>query len=126
MSQDLEPGLLAILSRAFHQARAADANQEIARVRQAQGGEVEPQLSYEILLPAREPLRYLVEEVLPRLVYFLDCRGATLPAASGVFATLFLGEELYFLRAQDLLEELGRLAGMSAGEMTRRWGASNQ
>ncbi len=117
--------LRAVLARAFHRARAADANAEIARMRQEQGGEGAEHVSYEILVPEREPVRYLVETALPRLVYFLDCRGSKLSGAHGVFATLFVGDELYFVRARDLVDELSRLSGLSTDEMVRRWGSQS-
>ncbi|MBI3181773.1 MAG: hypothetical protein HYZ28_06485 [Myxococcales bacterium] len=125
MTTPPEPALAAVLARAFHRARAADANREIAKVRREEGGEGKEHLSYEILLPPTEPLRHLLEVVLPRMVYFLDCRGAKLPAAAGVFTSIFVGEEIFFVRAGDLLEELRRLAGLAPGEMVARWGAAS-
>jgi hypothetical protein len=116
-------GVEALLARAFHRARAVDANREIAAVRErkAQAG-ARQALSYEIVIPAEGAAGYLVSEVLPRLVYFLDCRGATLPRATDVFASLFVGEELLFVEVDALLEELAALSGLDFDQMVERWG----
>ncbi|MHB8878614.1 MAG: STAUR_1299 family protein [Myxococcaceae bacterium] len=121
-----DPRLEALLARAFHRARAADANAELEAVRlsslEQSGAEL---LSYEVLVPEQEPIRYLVEALLPKLVYFLECRGAKLPRAPGVFAALFVGDGLYCLHASDLLDELMKLSGLSVEQLVERWGANS-
>jgi len=121
-----DPRLEALLARSFLCARAADANAEIDAVRSRGREELGAELlSYEILVPALEPMRHLVEAVLPKLVYFLDCRGAKLPHAPGVFASLFVGDELYCMHAADLIDELAKGSGLSTAQMVERWGAAS-
>jgi hypothetical protein len=116
-----ESALAPIFARAFHRAAARDASAEIdqMRVRPELASEA---LSYEIVLPESNPIEHLLKTVLPRLVYFLESRGARLPRAAGVFASVFHGEELYFVEMGDLIEELGKLAGLSTDEMVDTWG----
>jgi hypothetical protein len=121
-----DPAFEALLATAFHRARAADANAELDAIRShgREEGGVEL-LSYEILVPASDPMRHLVEAVLPKLVYFLDCRGAKLPRAAGVFVSLFFGDALYCLEAADLIEALVKHTGLAPDEMVKRWGAAS-
>lgn len=114
-----------LLAHSFHAAPARDANAEIARVRRERGTEHAEALSYEVLLSADAPARYLVESVLPKLVYFLDCRGLKLPNAPGVFLSLFVGEHIHFLPMDATLELLSRWSGLDYAEMVRRWGAAS-
>ncbi|HVE82063.1 MAG TPA: STAUR_1299 family protein [Myxococcales bacterium] len=120
----MEDAVQALLARAFHQAPAMEANAQIARVRGLEGGELSPAVSYELVLPAEGAVEHLTSRVLPRLVYFLECRGSPLPACAGVFVSIFAGDRLYFVRARDVVEELSRLTGLSPEEMVRRYGES--
>lgn len=120
------PEIAALLGRAVDRASARDANQAIARLRQSEGTEDKPATSYEVVLPAENALHYLTEVVLPRLVYFLDCSGAKLPRCAGVFLSLFWGDDLFFVRAADALEELGRLTGLTPAQMTARYGQGSR
>jgi hypothetical protein len=70
-------------------------------------------------------MAHLAEAVLPRLVYFLDCRGMRLPDAPGVFVSLFLGSSLYFIAPADFFDVLARATGLSCGAMVSRWGAQS-
>ena len=117
----MEPAVQALLARAFHRVRAADANVEMARVREQEGGFASA-TSYEVVLPAEGAVEHLTARVMPRLVYFLECRGARLPNCAGVFVSIFAGDELYFVRASDVVMELSRLSGLSLDEMVRRFG----
>lgn len=121
----MDPGIDRLLQRAFAQAKATQANEAIARVREEQSLDVDQALSYELLLPAQEPVKHLVEYVMPRMVYFLESRGARLPACTGVFISLFVGDSLYFLHAADLVDELSKLSGLSPQEMVKRHGTGN-
>ncbi len=121
----METLLEELLGRAFAQARAEEANDAIARVREQRGGEGRDALSYEAVLPEGKGLAHLAEAVLPRLVYFLDCRGARLPDASGVFVSLFVGASLYFIAPADFFDVLVRATGLSCDQMVSRWGAQS-
>jgi ribosomal protein L30 len=67
-------------------------------------------------------VQHLVSQVLPRLVYFLECRGARPPNCAGVFVSIFAGDQLYFVRAGDMVQELSRLSGLSLEQMVERYG----
>ncbi|HZN94615.1 MAG TPA: STAUR_1299 family protein [Myxococcales bacterium] len=117
----MEPAVQALLERAFHRARAAEANVEMARVREQEGGFAQA-TSYELVLPTERAVEHLTARVLPRLVYFLECRGSRLPHCAGVFVSIFAGDDLYFVRASDMVVELSRLSGLSLEEMVERYG----
>lgn len=117
--------LASLLGRAVERDPAAQANEAIARLRQREGTDERPAISYEVVLPAANSLNYLTETVLPRLVYFLDCSGAKLPTCAGVFLSVFWKDELFFIRAADALEELSRLTGLTPAQMTERYGAQS-
>jgi hypothetical protein len=115
--------LQALLERAFHTAPATDANTEIARVREEQGGGGLEALSYEAVLPPGESLEQLADRLLPRLVYFLDCRKGGVANAHGVFVSLFHKERLYFLHARDVIELCAAQKGFDLEELVKRYGA---
>ena len=114
--------LQALLAKAFAQAEAASANAAIAEHRERHSGDGAPSLSYEAMVPAAGGWQQLVSEVLPKLVYFLDCRGAKLPRVRGVFVSLFVGSALYFLEVEDVIAAVSAATGMAPAEMVRRWG----
>jgi len=118
----MEAAVDALLARSFHRARATDANEEMARMRVQEGGG-SLAVSYELVLPAEGAAEHLTTRVLPRLIYFLECRGSRPPHCAGVFASIFAGDELYFVRAADLVEELSRLSGLSLEELVEKYGA---
>lgn len=117
----MEDAVAAVLARSFHRARAMEANEEMARMR-VQEGHDGLATSYELVLPAEGATEHLVQRVLPRLVYFLECRGSRLPHCAGVFCSIFAGDQLYFVRAADLVDELSRLSGLSPEEMVEKYG----
>ena len=118
----MEPAVQALLERAFHRARAVEANAAMARVREQEGSDLAQATSYELVLPAERAVEHLTARVLPRLVYFLECRGSRLPHCAGVFVSIFAGDDLYFVRASDMVVELSRLSGLSLEEMVERYG----
>jgi hypothetical protein len=107
---------------AFARAPLADANDAIARAREDRAGGGQPAVSYEAALPALDPEHHLTHRLLPRLVYFLDCRGARLPAASGVFVSLFTPGGLLFIDAGTLVVALAAERGLALAELVRRYG----
>jgi len=117
----MEDAVAAVLARSFHRARAIQANDEMAKMR-VQEGHDGLATSWEMVLPAQGATQHLVSNVLPRLVYFLECRGSRLPHCAGVFCSIFAGEELYFVRAADLVDELSRLSGLSPEQMVEKYG----
>lgn len=114
-----------LLDKAFHRARAMDANHEIASQRNAQAFGGAEALSYELVLSEADDLRGVAEKVLPKLVYFLDCRGLPLHDARGVFLSLFVGQALYFVHASDFIAVLAPAAGLSLPELKTKYGAAS-
>lgn len=114
-----------LLARAFHEARAADANAEMAAQRDLQGTPGNDGLSYEVVLTPDASLERVAEQVLPKLVYFLDCRGLKLDAARGVFLSLFVGEALYFMHASDFIAVLAPASGLTLPELAAKYGAAS-
>jgi hypothetical protein len=103
-------------------APSADANQAIAAMREETAVGAEPGLSYEVVVPAGEPWTYLTGTALPRLVYFLDCRGALSETAKGIFVSAFVGERLYFFDSGTFVGILARKAGLDWKMLREKWG----
>ncbi len=114
-----------LLDKAFHRARAMDANNEIASQRNAQAFGGAEALSYELVLSEADDLEAVAEKVLPKLVYFLDCRGVALHDARGVFLSLFVGQALYFVHASEFIAVLAPAAGLSLPELRAKYGAAS-
>lgn len=114
----------ALLGRAFRTVPALEANDAMARIRQERGGDLGLALNYEGVIPPGADLAQLAEKLLPRLIYFLDCRGAPLPRAPGVFVSLFHGEDLHFFEVHDVIEVLGQAWGLGVEELLQRFGAA--
>ncbi len=105
----------AFLGLAFDRAPAIEANAAIARTRTEQGDQV----SYEFVLPADNLRAFLLERTLPKLVNYLEAKGARLPGCSGVFLSVFSGDTLYFIHAHDAVRLLSEWSGLSMEELKR-------
>ncbi len=119
----MTPLVAKLAALAFHRAAPADANRAIADARAMRAVDGPP-VSFEVALPALDADDFLVRRTLPRLVYFLDCRGMTLPATPGVFVSLFTPEGLFFVDAGLAAVTIGGHAGLEAEELVRRYGES--
>lgn len=120
----MSPLLDELRAHAFDRAPASEANVAIDRVRQVRAANATEAVSYELALPALAPESWLLERALPKLTYFLDCRGVRLPGSGGVFVSLFTAEGLLFLDAGPMVELLARRRALSLDEVRRRYGAS--
>lgn len=107
---------------AFASAPPGEANQAIARARAAQAHHGVEGVSYELALPAQGGEAWLLERALPKLVYFLDCRGAKLPRTPGLFVSLFSGDRLSCIEAGAVVMALAKRRGLDAAEVVRRYG----
>lgn len=117
-------GLLSqVENLAFERASPADANEAIARVREARSAGGGDALSYEIALPALAPDEFLAHKALPKLLYFLDCRGVKVPGSGNVFVSLFSAAGLLFVEAGPLVQLLADARGLTLAEAVRRYGA---
>ena len=110
----------------FHRASPAEANTAIEDVRLARSESGPEAISYEVALPALAPDEYLTIRVLPKLTYFLDCRGVKVPGSGSVFVSLFTDEGLLFLEAGPMVEVLARARGLTLAETVRRYGSDGK
>lgn len=121
----MTPLLAQVAELAFHRAPPTDANEAIDAARALRGeASGREGVSYEVALPALAPDEFLTTRLLPRLVYFLDCRGVRVPASGDVFVSLFSEAGLLFVDAGPLVERLARARGLTLAEVVRRYGAS--
>jgi hypothetical protein len=111
-----------LVELAFAHAEPEAANVGIARAREAWASGGTPGLSYEAALPALDPEQYLTHRLLPRLVYFLDCRGAPMTGGEGVFVSLFTPSGLHFIDAGTLVATVAAARGLTAEDLVRRYG----
>lgn len=109
-----------LIALAFERATPLEANEAIGRARELKG---EGALSYEVALPALGPDEFLTHRVLPKLAYFLDCRGVKPPSSGGVFVSLFSPAGLFFIDAGPVVERLASARGLTLAEVFRRYGA---
>jgi hypothetical protein len=114
-----------LLDKAFHVARARDANAEIAGLRETHAAGGREALSYEVVLNEADGVDGAAQKLLPKLVYFLDCRGLPLHDARGVFISGFVGESLYFLHATDFVAVLAEAFGATLPELKEKYGAAS-
>lgn len=110
---------------AFHRASPAEANTAIDEVRAARS-ETQEAVSYEVALPALAPDEFLTTKVLPKLTYFLDCRGVKVPGSGAVFVSIFSPEGLLFVEAGPMVEVLARARGLTLAETVRRYGSDGK
>ena len=114
-----------LLEPAFREAPAREANQAIARARRERAGgnpddDDGPAFrSYEMILTTWEAF---AAELLPKLVYHLESVGAHLPECKGVIVSAFFGDRLYFVDAREVVAKACALLGVSAAELTARYG----
>lgn len=109
-----------LLGMSFDRATPNEANEAIENARRDKG---ENALSYEVALPALGPDEFLTHRVLPKLAYFLDCRGVKAPASGGVFISLFSPEGLHFIDAGPVVQKLAEARSLTLAEVFRRYGA---
>src|SRR5262245_61555595 len=102
---------------AFASAHARDANHAIGEVRG------DDRVSYEVLVPGTGADAHLLDKVLPKLVYFLDCRGAKLGPTPQLFVSLFVHDQLSFIEAGPFASALAKRKGLDEAEALRRYGA---
>jgi hypothetical protein len=116
----MHAALEALLAKAFSRGPAREANQAIQRAREEMGGEVR---SFEMVVADDLPVdQWLEQQLLPRFVYHLESLGIRPPGYAGIFLSLFVGEELFFVRSVDLMTFAGEQLHLSAAEMYERWG----
>ncbi|MBL9038927.1 MAG: hypothetical protein JNG84_10455 [Archangium sp.] len=111
-----------LVAQAFDRASVTEANQAIDAARARYGGDGGPATSYEIALPGFDIDTFLTGRALPKLIYFLDCRGERPPAAPTTFVSLFTPTGLFFIDAGAVALTLGAALGLSPAELVRRYG----
>ncbi|MFT3706318.1 MAG: STAUR_1299 family protein [Archangium sp.] len=122
MSSSLSQSLEAL---AFHRAEPARANVAIDEARELRTADTGVDaVSYEIALPGLAPDEFLLTKALPKLVYFLDCRGVKPPSSGPVFVSLFSERGLFFIDAGPVVEALATARGLTLAELVKRYGES--
>ncbi|MDP1826308.1 MAG: STAUR_1299 family protein [Archangium sp.] len=112
---------------AFHRASPAEANTAIDETRAQRSADSGSEaVSYEVALPALGPDEFLTTRVLPKLVYFLDCRGVKVPGSGGVFVSMFTTDGLLFVEGGPMVEVLARARSLTLAEVVRRYGADGK
>lgn len=101
-------------SLAFHTCNAADANEELARLRDERELEYGRAIAYEIV--AKEG-GALDPSLLPRLAVHLEAKRIQLTSCPELFAGIFAGETLYFVDGPDLVAALLSHAGLSPSQV---------
>ncbi|MBL8911615.1 MAG: hypothetical protein JNM17_13060 [Archangium sp.] len=109
---------------AFHRADVTTANVAIDEARTLRASEGRDAVSYEIALPGLAPEDFLLHKALPKLVYFLDCRGVHPPASGAVFVSLFSERGLLFVDAGPVVEACAAARSLTLAEVVRRYGES--
>ena len=112
---DDEARLAGLLARAFRTCSAREANDAIDEVRGDwfPGGRA---FSYEVVLSEGRRWSYLSTGVAPPLARFLRTRRMRVDACAPVFLSIFAGDTLYFVGAEDFfayyrqVEDLGAQA----------------
>ena len=122
----MNPVLDALSALAFHRASPLEANHAIEDVRAERSARGQDAVSYEIALPALAPDEFLLHKALPKLTYFLDCRGVKVPGSGAVFVSLFSAEGLLFLEAGPMVEVLAKARGLTLAEVVRRYGSDGK
>lgn len=115
MATPLDP----LFSKAFARAAASEANFAIQAARESAGDQAR---SFEMVLPEGADLGWLERELLPRLVYHLESLGIRPPGYPGVFLSLFVGPDLFFVSAAEVMAFAGEALGLTADQMYARWG----
>lgn len=118
----MSPLLMQLSALAFHRGTQGDANRAIAQAREIYSARNTEGVSYEVVLPPLGQDDFLCQKVLPKLVYFLDCRGIKPPNSGNVFVSLFGEEGLLFVEAGKLIEALSHARGLTLAEVVRRYG----
>ncbi|MGC4115179.1 MAG: STAUR_1299 family protein [Myxococcales bacterium] len=108
-----------LLEKAFDRAPAREANAAIARVRQTLGEQVR---SFEAVLEPQAGKEWMETKLVARMVYHLESLGIRPPKYGGVFASLFVADELLFVHMKDLMEFAGAQLGMTGEQMYAKWG----
>lgn len=119
----MTPLVEALVAKAFHRAALADANSAIEDARRLRATGASTAISYEIAVPALGVDEFLTHKALPKLVYFLNCRGFLPAKTPGLFVSLFLPEGLFCIDAGEVATTLGRHRGLSDADLVRRFGA---
>lgn len=108
-----------LFERAFACAAVTEANAAIAHAREQQG---ERSRSFEVVVPPDAGFAWLAAEVLPRFVYHAESLGIRPPKYPGIFFTFFVGQELVFVAAAEVMARAAEKLQLTHDEMYRRWG----
>ena len=122
----MDEKLRELLALAFRTDPALEANTAIDAARAAESIDGEPARSYELAVPEGATFDWLLGSALPKLVYHLESVRARPPAFNGMVLSLFAGENLLFVHAEDFLPAAARLAGTTIEDLYARFGTGER
>lgn len=112
-----------LVSQAFAQCPAQEANEAIARVRAEIEAEHGDAVNYEVVLGGRGD-SHLLQVVGPRFALYLRSKRYRVTACAPGFLSLFEGDTLYFIAAPVFYEALRETSGWTPeafAEIARGW-----
>ena len=77
-------------------------------------------MSYEVVLEANHGFAYLATMVAPKLAYYLAQKKMSAYSCNGVFVSLWVGQELYFIDARDFFDAVREAEGLDAAGWRQR------
>lgn len=112
-------GIEGLVALAFHDGPAIEANQLIDDVRQRVRAAVGRSVNYEVSLIDRD-WSYIEQVVAPRLALFLKAKRLHVGACAPVFLSIFRGERLYFVAAEQFFEYFRAMSGLDEESFAAR------
>jgi hypothetical protein len=119
MAIDLSP----LLDKAFFVEEVQNASESIERALQTfeqkfnQGAR-----PFEVVGTEDADSAWINEKLLHPLVYFCESEGAMLPRCGGVIVALFLGDHLYGITAEDVMQWGSDVVGASIAQLDAQFG----
>jgi len=105
----------ALLARAERRVPGRSANEEIERERVRHQLAYGRAMSYEVVLSREHGFAYLATVVAPRLALYLVHKKMSAGDCRGVFVSLWVGDELYFLEAETFFDAVREAEGLDEG-----------
>src|SRR5262249_32304187 len=104
----------ALLARSERRVSGRAANEEIERERVRHYIQHGRCMSYEVVLEANHGFTYLATVVAAKLAYCLVQKKMSAYACNGVFVSIWVGDELYFIDARDFFDAVREAEGLDA------------
>lgn len=116
----MDPAVRELLDRSFHRCPGADANREIARIRDELAQRFGQAYCYEVVIPAERCWREADPDLLPRFANHLRSKKIPFGGSEALFVAAFHEQTLYFLRSSDFARHLLDRENLSVGDVPAR------